>query len=93
MFMKEELNYIFGNVNEWLKFAEAKNAALIAFDSGLIAGAISLLMVDKPLPVIICCYGWFAVALLAVSCFVCMLSFLPQVVIKKRCPPPVTCDR
>lgn len=39
--MKEELKYIFGNVNEWLKFAEAKHAGLIVLNSAIIIGVFS----------------------------------------------------
>lgn len=36
-----EIKYIFGNVNEWLKFAEAKHAGLIVFNAGLVVGILS----------------------------------------------------
>ena len=35
------LIYIFGNVNEWLKFAEAKNAGLFAFAGAAVFGLLS----------------------------------------------------
>jgi hypothetical protein len=38
---KSELKYIFSNVNEWLKFAEAKHAGLVILNSGLIIGLLS----------------------------------------------------
>jgi hypothetical protein len=41
MEMKSELKYIFANVNEWLKFAEAKHAGLIVLNAGLVVGIIS----------------------------------------------------
>lgn len=41
MEIKSELKYIFGNVNEWLKFAEAKHAGLIVLNAGLVVGIIS----------------------------------------------------
>ncbi len=34
----EHLKFIFQNINEWLKFAEQKNAALIVLNSGIIWG-------------------------------------------------------
>jgi hypothetical protein len=36
-----EIKYIFGNINEWLKYAEAKNGGLIVFNSALIIGILS----------------------------------------------------
>ncbi len=38
---KTELKYIFSNVNEWLKFAEAKHGGLIVLNAGLVVGIIS----------------------------------------------------
>ena len=40
--MKQEIKEIFQNVNEWLKFAEAKHAGLIVLNSGLIFGILSI---------------------------------------------------
>ncbi len=39
--MKDELKFIFGNINDWLKYAEAKHAGLIVFNSALIIGVLS----------------------------------------------------
>ena len=38
---KSELKYIFSNINEWLKFAEAKHAGLIILNSAIIIGILS----------------------------------------------------
>ncbi len=38
---KSELKYIFANINDWLKFAEAKHAGLIILNSGMIIGLLS----------------------------------------------------
>lgn len=40
--MKQDIKEIFQNVNEWLKFAEAKHAGLIVLNSGLIFGILSI---------------------------------------------------
>lgn len=40
--MKEELKSIFQNVNEWLKFAEAKHAGLLILNSGTIFGILTV---------------------------------------------------
>lgn len=36
-----ELKYIFANVNDWLKFAEAKHGGLIVLNAGLVVGILS----------------------------------------------------
>lgn len=40
--MREELKYIFSNVNDWLRFAEAKHAGLIVLNSAIIVGILSV---------------------------------------------------
>ena len=39
--MTDRLKYIFENVNNWLTFAEAKNAGLIALDAAIMMGLIT----------------------------------------------------
>lgn len=38
---KSELKYIFSNINEWLKFAEAKHGGLVVLNAGLVVGILS----------------------------------------------------
>ncbi|WP_192821033.1 hypothetical protein [Rufibacter sp. LB8] len=38
--MREELKFLFTNVNDWLKFIEAKNTALIALNGAIMIGLI-----------------------------------------------------
>lgn len=38
---KQELKYIFSNINEWLKFAEAKHGGLVVLNAGLVVGILS----------------------------------------------------
>lgn len=38
---KSELKYIFSNVNDWLKFAEAKHGGLVVLNAGLVVGILS----------------------------------------------------
>lgn len=40
--MYDKLKDIFNNVNEWLKFAEAKHAGLIVLNSGIIFGMLTM---------------------------------------------------
>ncbi len=38
---KSELKYIFANINEWLKFAEAKHGGMLVLNAGLVVGILS----------------------------------------------------
>ncbi|MEW5846333.1 MAG: Pycsar system effector family protein [Bacteroidota bacterium] len=38
---KTELKYIFANINDWLKFAEAKHGGLVVLNAGLVVGILS----------------------------------------------------
>lgn len=38
---KNELKYIFANINDWLKYAEAKHGGLIVLNAGLVVGILS----------------------------------------------------
>lgn len=40
--MKENIKDIFQNVNDWLKFAEAKHAGLIVLNSGIVFGLLAV---------------------------------------------------
>lgn len=72
---KTELKYIFTNVNEWLKFAEAKHGGLIVFNAGIVVGILSSYsaiqsFIFKPTVLIgVICFG--------VSVFISILSQFP----------------
>lgn len=72
---KTELKYIFANVNEWMKFAEAKHGGLIVLNAGLVIGILSSYtniqsFIFKPTILIgIICFG--------VSVFLSILSQFP----------------
>jgi len=87
--MQDRLRYTLGLVNEWLRFAETKNAALLAVDAGAV---LALTKVVQGI-----CWNtpegiWIftMILLLLLSCVLAMISFLPDVVPKwkspKRCP-------
>lgn len=69
-----ELRAIFTNVNDWLKFAETKNAALVAADVAILIGLASLFEKAE---------GWLLVYLIFLAVFVGLslviglISFLP----------------
>jgi hypothetical protein len=74
--MHDHLKDIFNNINDWLKFAEAKNAALIAFNGAIIMGCLSL--IKEPPPHLPVWYLWMVVVLVALSTFCALLSFYPK---------------
>lgn len=77
--MEDNIKDIFSNVNEWLKFAEAKNAALIAFNLGSIFGAATVLtQKDVSIPQPISNYLYSFIILSIVGLFFALFSFLPQ---------------
>jgi hypothetical protein len=74
--MKNDLESIFSNVNDWLKFAEAKSATLIAANGLVIFGILRLIQkVDLNLwskGILIIIFLCFATSLLF-----CLSSFVP----------------
>jgi hypothetical protein len=72
---KLELKYIFANINEWLKFAEAKHAGLIVLNAGFVVGILSSYaniqdFIYKPTIIIgIICFG--------ISVFLSIISQFP----------------
>ncbi|MHB9094585.1 MAG: Pycsar system effector family protein [Eubacteriales bacterium] len=73
-----KLAEVFANVNSWLTFAEAKNAALVALNGAGILGLIGLLTNSdynggRPLTL----YLWICVIFLALGLIVALLSFSP----------------
>jgi len=69
--MYDKLKDIFTNVNEWLKFAEAKHAGLIVLNSGIIFGILTL---QSTLPggVLVC-----SVLLVGASLYTSFASLFP----------------
>jgi hypothetical protein len=74
--MEETLKTIFANINDWLRFAEAKNGAIIAVNGAAIFGILKSLTEDKDLKVLVC----FILLLLIISICVIIYSFIPQLV-------------
>ncbi len=75
--MEEKLKDIFDNVNNWLKFAEAKNATLIA-GNGLVIFGIAKLLKDIEQYYLIY-YLYFVIAVLGVSFCIALISFIPNI--------------
>ena len=74
--MEERLRYILSTVNEWLKFAEAKNGALLAVDSAIIFGALKLVSDASWLNAIL---SYSTVSLAIASAVSCLVSFIPRI--------------
>jgi len=71
--MEDRLRYILSTVNEWLKFAEAKNGALLGVDIAIIFGLFQVISdeISK---------GWIylAISFIGLSALSALLSFIPQ---------------
>jgi len=75
--LEEQLKNIFANINDWLKFAETKTAALLTANGLIVFGIIRTLSnVEKNL------YSnsvlYLAVLLLIISLLLCLASFIPS---------------
>ncbi|MBS6396655.1 MAG: hypothetical protein KH452_05840 [Clostridiales bacterium] len=66
------LQQIFDNVNSWLHFAEAKNAALVAFNVALLAAIMSSNLLD-----VFTCFSSGIIIALLISTMFALLSFKP----------------
>ena len=80
--MEERLRYILTTVNEWLKFAEAKNGALLAADIALLFGVFKLLNELTGREVFI----YFAIVLVILSAISNLVSFIPQLKLSSFTP-------
>jgi hypothetical protein len=69
---------IFQNVNEWLKFAEAKNGILLAFSGAAITATITILSTAQSLPNSLKVGLLLTTIILCICALVCSLSFLPK---------------
>lgn len=79
--MEEKLRFLLSTVNDWLKFAEGKNAALLVADSALIFGMRKLLVELHCLERHWLIDSWYtcgAMFLLVLGATCCLLSFVPQ---------------
>ena len=78
--MNKELLEVFKNVNDWLKFAEAKNAMIIRFNGVIIFGIKEIKgnATIKNFDTLLNIYINIAFILLALSTVISLLSFLPR---------------
>lgn len=78
MEITQKLLYILQIVNDWLKFAEAKNAVLLAFCGAIITAIITYFSTAENILIFLRVGLLISTFLLAVSSLVCSLSFLPK---------------
>lgn len=82
--MDKRLELIFENVNNWLRFAEAKNAMLLGFNGVVFFGIVRLLTSSSLNDVdILKLYFIIALVCLVFSSFITLLSFVPNLKILK----------
>ena len=71
--MEDRLRYILSTVNDWLKFAEAKNGALLGIDIAIIFGLFQVIGSEIS-------RGWIylAISFTGLSALSALFSFIPQ---------------
>jgi hypothetical protein len=79
----DKLLTIFQNVNDWLKFAEAKNAALLAFSGTGLTATLTVLATAQGLPNSLRAGLFVSTCLLGICALLCALSFLPKTNLEK----------
>lgn len=75
----DRLKFIFDNVNNWLKFAESKNAALLVANSAFIFQVFRILIDDENINKFVYFYLVICIVLAAISACLCLLSFVPKI--------------
>jgi hypothetical protein len=73
-----KLDYIFDKIIDWLKFAEAKNGAILAVNSAILFGVSRLAMTIEITSNYLLIYIILAIILLCSSILVALLSFVPR---------------
>ena len=76
--VSSKLIAIFQNVNDWLKFAEAKNGILLAFSGAAITATITILSTAQNLPNSLKIGLLLTTIILCICALACSLSFLPR---------------
>ncbi len=75
--MKDHLEYVFSNVNDWLKFAEAKSATLLAANGVVLFGILRLVN-DLQLKSYVSCVVGVGCIFFVISLLLCLSSFIPS---------------
>jgi len=72
---EDQLRKIFNNINDWLKFAEAKNLGLLTLNAALVFGSTQIKFADNSIIQNVIYFVFTPLALL--SFFSCLLSLFP----------------
>lgn len=72
------LRFILGSVNEWLRFAEAKNAGLFSANLALTFGTITIAFGDTVTSQLVQTSLLICAVILGISAIICLISFIPQ---------------
>lgn len=72
------LEYVLDRTDSWLKFAEAKNGALLALNCALLFGLVRVGLAVEELPLLIGAYMALAGVFLLVGITLTLMSFLPR---------------
>lgn len=84
--MEERLQYLLTNVNDWLKFAESKNAALLAANVAVAFGLMSQFQGKSNIPYWVPIYTSIVTICFILSSGICLLSFVPKLQIPHKPP-------
>ncbi|MBD2491695.1 Pycsar system effector family protein [Aulosira sp. FACHB-615] len=84
--ISSKLIAIFQNVNDWLKFAEAKNGILLAFSGAAITATITILGTTQSIPNSLKIGLFLTTILLCLCSLICSLSFLPKTNLERVLP-------
>jgi hypothetical protein len=82
--MEERLKFIFSNVNEWLKFAEAKNGVLIAFNGAAIWGVLQNLPIICDISEMLMLPAYIFLSFAFAGIIVSFFSFMPALTLSKK---------
>lgn len=77
--MEDRLRDIFSNVNDWLKFAESKNAVIVAFNGAVIFGTLQIVNIKSETNIIIKLYVLTLLLFMILSFITALISFLPRI--------------
>jgi hypothetical protein len=85
--INNELKFIFNNINDWLKYAENKNAILIGLNGGALFGIVNLFftLYNKQKIILLFYVCLLASALMfLISTIILLISFIPQLICKNK---------
>lgn len=76
--MESKLEYIFANVNDWLKYAEAKNVGLVALNGAILVGLLQSVSTIRELELALQLYFLLIAFCSLVSCSIGLMSLFAR---------------